>query len=244
MESNSRRKELARRAVVGLLKGLATTAASIARPDTAAKKWLEKIYLESGEGSVRRRIEKEYHGSYIFLTLRSNPTSVVWGQVKKITWREHLDGDLVIKHPVHGYETPVNLNDIGICHLFDSKDELQWYAEEEFRDGNIREGSFKVTLEGAINYGDMILNSLIEYVNERNTEPIIIPQELAGVLDQTYKEFKNSTQGQRGALVNLFPKAIRESTEICVRYPFEFTIISMAVEYIFLMVRVAALSER
>jgi len=236
--SDEQKKQLWKEAIVTLLKGLATTAASVARPDLSAGKWLEKIYGESGEGSVRRRIEKDYHNRHIFLTLRSSPTSVVWGHIKKITWREHLDGDLVIKHPVHGYETPVNLTNIGISHLFDSKEELRWYAEEELRGGNLREGSFKVTLEGAMKYANMILSSLVEYVNERNPHPINIHVDFAATLDQTYKDFK-----EVGVIVGLFPKAIRESTELVTRYPFEFTIVSLAVENVFLMIREAGLSQ-
>lgn len=225
-----------------LLRGIATTAASAARPDTAASLWLKKMFSEGSENSIKKRIENEFVGKHVFMTLLSNPTQVVWGHVQRILWREHLDGDLIVKHPVHGYITPVSRDNVGLAHLFDNEDELRWYADEEFREGNIREGSFKMTFKGAFELGMVTLESLVEYVRERRDAAIFIPQDFTQVLESTRKDFLHPTTSPIDQ-IGLFPRTFEENTQLAQMYPFEYTVLHTLLNYAFNMARMAKLSE-
>ena len=228
-----------------VLKGFATGFSIIVVPRSAAKKWLDMIFKQSDEKGRRKETEEDWVGRFVYIIPKSNPVNIVWGHVEQIMWREHLDGDILIRHEVHNFSTPVGLDNIGTAVFFDSKEELMEHFEKEVTEGKVREGSFRITPKGAFELGEMVLKSLIEHVSNGEKDPVFIPEKFKGVVERVYKYFETENAKKVEPFINWqsyfsYDKIL---TFLAQKYPYESLLVYSTIDHVYNMRKMALLAE-
>ena len=168
MLSPNEKKKWIKNGLRKTIKIIAYTAASLTRPDKAAGKTVEIMMEEVRRNKKSGELERQYVGKYIYANPNSSPANVVWGKIEKVNPREAGEFDLIIRHLPKGYLQYLRNDNFGNFIFFESENQLLDFVNSEYEKGNLRVGSFRVTLKGAKENGKLILFSLKELMLEDN----------------------------------------------------------------------------
>jgi hypothetical protein len=157
-------------------------------------------------------------------------------------WKEKLYGDLMVRHLVHKYLVPIPLdNNVGFSFIFDSEEGLREYIDKRSQDGNIKEGSLRLTFNGAYQLGILILDSLIEYIIDNQDSPSRIPHRFSESIRNARASFQDAMASkERWYRSSIFHFDL---VSLSREYPFESSVAIMILDYIHSLGREAALHE-
>lgn len=222
------------------MKITAYAVATLTRHDKAGSKVVEMMIDEINRNKRSGELERQYVGKYIYVNPNSSPANVVWGKIEGINLREAGEFDLMIRHLPKKYIQYLRNDNIWNPIFFDSENELLDYVNLEYERRHLRVGSFRVTYNGALENGEIILSCLRELVDEDGETQKLIPKDFLNLISDSYfrftnKDFENARypiELNDNEIVNLFSK-----------FPFEFLIVKSIINNVFQMRNYAAMAD-
>lgn len=169
---------------------IATIAAIVIRPDKAAGVWLEKIFGDVEINNIHQNLENELLGKFIFLSPGNDPSTIIHGKVEKILWMKDDEGYLHVKDLYDDSTTSIPLNNLGLFQNFETQEKLEEYVKKKLEEKMLREGSLKLTFDGAYELGEITLSVLKELVYE-GEEPLVFSPQFKEPISSIYTHFKN-----------------------------------------------------
>jgi hypothetical protein len=227
------------------VKVMATAAAVVVNPPAAGQGWLTKIFRDSEVNGIRKKIAQQFVCKYWYINPKSIPTMVIAGHAEKIEWREGTIGDVYIKDLDHPRYIPQALDNIGHNTFFSTETELRNYLNKQLEDGILRRGSYLLTVDGAKQLGLAIVESLEEYINEREEDPILIPRDFLDFVASVRDDFVRKS-GVRAKFYGYDPSGFINPSyldRLSAQYPFEFNLVNIMLNYVYNMYRTALFSE-
>jgi hypothetical protein len=227
--SQDSRKAKGKRIAKKFLKGIIYAGSCILRPDKAAAKGVESMFNDFKQYGDQNRLENEYLNKSVFFNPISSPANVIWGTVENINIREAGEFDLVVRHLRHNYLQYIRSDNLSLIQIFDDNDELIAFVNREVERGNLRLGSLRVTKQGAIEYGTIFFDSLIDLLLTDEEIQKIFPAKLEPLVQDAARQFE-SVRPDHFAFFN--PEKFLDLSEA---YPFQFHMLYTAINNFFMM---------